>query len=336
MINQDLKFRVLDIKEDKNESLKLMKKVWGTQSEFVNPKFYDWQYINNPSGLARIIGFFDGKKLVSQVASIPSTLSVNGSIDIYPMTLNLVTDPVFRGKNLANSLFKFFHKEEIKSSFTFGMPNNASISLHKKLGYTDLKLTALFKIIRPFHFFHLNMFSSLEKIIFRPKDNTENIIVSDSFLKSKFTTKSESTIFRVRDSAYLKWRYEKIPTRKYYKLVHKNAPDNYLIARNLQINKKNLLVISELNADTHFIARDLVNAICNYAFKSTNADIVIAAFFKHSQQYHDLKSCGFFQLPDLFRPHPLSLCVKTLTFTGNLDITDPRNWYFSLGDFDVF
>ena len=336
MINHDLKFRVLDIKEDKNESLKLMKKVFGTQSEVGDPKFYDWQYINNPFGLARIMGFFDGKKLVSQVASIPSALSVNGSIDICPMTVNIATDPVFRGKHLTNSLFKFLHKEEIKSSFTFGMPNKVSISLHKKLGYADLKLTVLFKIIRPFHFFHLNMFSSLEKIIFRPKDNTENIIVSDSFPESKFTTKSESIIFRVRDSTYLKWRYEKIPTRKYYKLVHKNALDNYLIARNLQINKKNLIIIVEINADTHFIARDLVNAICNYAFKFTNADRVVAAFFKHSQQYHDLKSCGFFQLPDLLRPHPLSLCVKTLTFTGNLDRTDPRNWYFSLGDFDVF
>jgi len=338
MSEKDLDIRIIDLKQNKKDSIELMEKVYGKENEVANSKFYDWQYLENPIGKAQVVGMFNSeRKMISQVASIPTSLSVCNKIETHSMTLNIATDPDYRGQNLVSLLFKFMHKEVFKSTFTFGMPNSNSIKLHKRLGYDELKIPLLFKILKLTGFFHINKLSSLDKIIFRPqKKALDKVTIVSNFFKYKTLTQPHSRIFQNRDCAYLNWRYDEIPTRNYYKISHKDNPSSYLIARHTTINEKKITVICELEVANVSQTKDLINALYYEAVKSNNSEIIIAGFFKKSIPYNFLKSAGFIQLPDRLKPHPLALCVKKLATINNLDIIDRKNWFFSLGDFDVF
>ena len=87
MSESDLDIRIIDLKQNKKDSIELMEKVYGKESEVANSKFYDWQYLENPIGEAKVDGMFNAeKKMVSQVASIPTALSICNKIEIHSMT----------------------------------------------------------------------------------------------------------------------------------------------------------------------------------------------------------------------------------------------------------
>jgi hypothetical protein len=332
----ELEFRVLDLKNDMSQSLRLMKLVYGTDSEVSNPDFYKWQYQDNPEGWALLVGYFNRKgDLVSQVASIPSCLIVNGKPEIYNMTLNIATDPDYRGHHLVSELFTKIHKMFAKD-FTFGMPNANSLSLHQRLGYYVLKIPTLYKVIRPTKLLSQNISAPLlDNLSFRAN---KKVLEKIKFLEQPIEANASITsrIFRSRSLSYLNWRFRSIPTRNYTIMRHNSHNDNYLIGRSILIDKKEIGVICEVQAVSRLVVKDLADAFCIHCMESSNTSVVIAGYFADSLQYQHLKSAGFHVLPYKFRPHPLALCVKQLSTVGSVNPSEVRNWFFSLGDFDVF
>ncbi|UVS68369.1 GNAT family N-acetyltransferase [Nitrososphaera viennensis] len=335
-----MELRVLDLINDKTESLRLMKAVYGNNSEVGRSEFYDWQYIDNPAGQALVVGFFTKEnQLVSQVASIPTSIIVNGTNRIHHMTLNIATEDAYRGRHLVSSLFAHIHKQ-FGGQFTFGMPNANSFNLHKRIGYEVIKIPILFKLIRPSKV-NKNIPSFIDRMIYRID---KGAVESTQLLTTLFTEEhcvAEPSlevfpIFRERNAKYLNWRFNSSSIREYVRFIHRRDRTSYLIGRAISIDKRKISIICEIKASNKEIAKDLIHSFCAYSLESEDISIVLSGFLKNNPPYYYLKLAGFHELPDKLRPHPLALCIKQLSPTRLVDFYNPCNWFFSLGDFDVF
>jgi len=335
MVQNNLRLKLLNLDEDKAQSLRLMKTVYGKESEVSNETFYDWQYKKNPAGLAQIAGFFDGDNLVSQVASIPSLLSIDNIISKFPMTLNIATHPKFRGKRLVSTLFEYLYQKNFSSLFTFGMPNSNSLKLHMKLDYSELKIPLLFKMLKSSGILGTSLFSPFDKLIFKHNEKVLDEVSISNEIPNFLNISDQSDFFRIRDSKYLKWRYQDIPTRKYQCLIHKANSNNFLIIRHMAINNKKITTICEFESENSF-SQALIHAACFHAIKENESEMIIGGFFEKNFPYQQIKKNGFFKLPENLRPHPLALCIKYLQLPNYSEINKPAKWYFSMGDFDVF
>ena len=198
--------------------LLLFKKVFGWSKSYL---YWNWEFRQNPYGTFLTLGWHK-ERLISQCASIPVKIWVNGRTSIGAQLVDCMSDPEYRGvavrkKGIFVLTVQFFYRlftGKDKISFLYGFPNWR----HFKLGSIYLG----YKKLAPIREVEITP----SDMIKRKKRKTFKIInpCEVDFLKGYFEFFHKKDLMKFKFSLfkewrYLKWRYFSHPVYRYCAVV---------------------------------------------------------------------------------------------------------------------
>lgn len=336
---------------EKNQILEITQKVY-PNSEFATSEYYDWQYRDGPYGPAKILlAKDDDGNIIGVEPILPMKLSIDGKNVMSSLSCNSIVDPNFRNQGifskLVSNILKLSNSKEISSIYS--IPNTKSHKIFIKNGFTDicelpllvrpLKLSNYFpnpikKIIKPF------------EIFWNVKESKNDIQLFSGEINSDFEKIVENLSKRVpilqkRDKEFLEWRYNKHPSRKYETHILKENEElrGYIITRIANINGKKIGVILDFVCDLKDKdgPKNLVKKVLK-RFWEEEVSLSIATCGNDSQENKILRQVGFKTSPKFLKPEPLYFIIGGINFNPEnfRKIKDFKNWFFTLGDYDVF
>jgi ribosomal protein S18 acetylase RimI-like enzyme len=338
-------------KEEKTSSLDLVKESFGSGVDIVYEEYYEWQYLKNPIGRGNVLLAYDGQKAIGQIASIPCVYQILDKYFLASSIMNLSVSSQYQGKGIMGQLLTQILQTN-GSSFSVVVPNAAAIKGYLKKYFHPMPLTFMVRPIRLSNYFHnhpvaracLKPFDIIwkNKKISDKFDITEYVSMFDERFDDLFNaTNDYKTIRQVRDSKFLNWRYRNNPRRRYYTLIAtgKNGIlEGYVILRFTKIFGKSMGLIMDLvtrkGSDS---GRTLIVSALDFFWINGTA-LAMAICFPQRKEYELLRKEGFFVCPTRFRPHPLTLCLKTSHEDQvKIDtILNPKIWFFMFGDYETF
>ena len=338
---------------EKNQILKITEKVY-PNSEFSTSEYFNWQYIDGPYGPAKILlAKNDNGDIIAIEPIMPRKLLIDSSVIMSSLSCNSITDPNFRNQGifskLVSNILEFTKTNEISS--IYGIPNKKSHSIFIKNGFNDGGKLPL--LVRPLKL--SNYFSSPIKEIIKPieavwkiKKVETNIELFNGEINSEFEKLSKNlsqrvSILQQRDKEFLEWRYNKHPSRNYdiHILKENNELRGYIITRIGKINGKKIGIVLDFVFDSKIKnkngPKDLVKKVLE-RFWDKDVSLSIATCASNSLENKVLHEVGFKISPQFLKPEPLYFIAGTInTNSENFKkIKNFKNWFFTLGDYDVF
>lgn len=338
---------------EKNQIMKLAQKVF-PNSEFVTPEYFDWQYNESPYGPARVfIAKDDEQNIIGIEPIIPMKLLINSKDVMSSLSCNSIVDPKFRNQGIFSKLVsktvESINLDDITS--IYGIPNSKSHKIFVNNGFTEIGRLPL--LIRPLKL--SGYFSSPIKEIVKPlqifwriKESKSDIeLIKDrtefNFDKIIEDLSKRIPILQKRDKEFFEWRYNKHPSRKYEIHVLRENKEivGYIISRIANMNKKKIGIILDFVYDSKIKNKkgpnDLVNRVLE-RFWDEETSLSIATCAQNSNEYKILHQSGFKKCPKFFKPEPLYFIIGGINANSKYysKITNFKNWFFTLGDYDVF
>ena len=360
ILNNDYQI-CMNISQWKNSELEnqgildLIENAYGT-SELKDPKYFNWQYNENPQGNAIIVLCLDEEKenfVIGQESIIPSVLNIDKNQIKASFSLNTIVHTNYRRRGifskLVNALPDFAMKEGIVS--VYGVPNSNSHKAFLKEGWKEIgQLPFLVRILNP-----SNYFNNALKIFLRPISyfykikNLDKIGVEKyegNFVEFDQLTSNLPKRIRVsqnRNHRYLQWRYHDHPTRKYDTYIIRKESEiiGYIITRKTKFKGKPIGVILDFVTDgKQKNEKEFVN-LAKFALlelQNKNTAVTIATFPPFMLEYKILCKAGFFKIPKFLKPEPLPFIINIFDKNNQelKSIENYNNWFFTFGDYDVF
>lgn len=270
------------------------------------------RYINNPYDDLLMYAAIDDDRIVANYSATPMRVMVDGCEVKAALSINTMTDPVYEGRGLfvklATQLYEYMIEEQY--GLICGFPNYLSNGVFtNKLGWKD---------IYEYPTLLLDLSGKDEKN-FELSDAVELLDTTEGL-----ETKNESGIYVVKDSEYLRWRYDNHPTNKYH--VLKLSSSDWLIYKfyGSEVN------VVELCVESNEAQKTLINAICNIALEESKKQITV--WQKINTREHSL----FERLGFCNRAPIRYFSAKQLMLPVEADIFDARNWSIQMGDDNVY
>lgn len=344
----------VDDEDEKQEILDLTQKTFG-DVDIANPKYFDWQYRDNPNGKAVILLARDDElnnMIIGSNTILPLKLIIDGQIVRSSLACNVQVHPNYRKKNIFSNLLLSMPKFALnhKISSLFAIPNDNSFKafinegsieishlplLIKPIRLSEYFGTPLKQILKPFDIFwkNTNSFSNIEELSGNFDDSFENLVRK---------TSKRISIMNSRSKEFLNWRYRNHPTQKYQIFILKidNELIGYIITKIHQIGKKKIGIILDYMVNSDYkdkkqLKNLIYRAISN--FWENNVSIAIATIGNGLLENQLLRDCGFFTAPSFLKPVSLHFIVQTFNDdTQNTKLKIFENWFFVFGDYDVF
>lgn len=339
--------------QEKNEILDLSMKAFG-KCELTNPNYFDWQYRQNPKGDAVVVTIKDQDKdnaIIGVNAFLPMNFILNQKQVNCFLSCNSIIDPDYRGKGvftqLVSKIPEIFSSKQF--SIIYGIPNLNSTKIFSKNQFLEIsKLPLLVKPLNLSSYFKLPLSKIMKPfdIFWKPK----NVITSDiQLLDKSFTSEFDDlikkslnrlSIFNFRTKEFLQWRYMNHPTRNYQVLTLRNESKliGYVITREMNIFSKKVGIIVDFLIDSNheqkIVFQKLIKTVLNN-FWNNNVSIVISTSKTGNLENEILRKTGFFTAPSFLKQEQLPLIISN--FNKNFkDFSNFNNWFFTLGDYDVF
>lgn len=332
-------------------SLNLVRESFGTETDIAYEEYYRWQYLKNPSGNGNVLFAYDGEKAIAQIASIPCAYKIGDKSVLASSIMNLSVSSQYQGKGIMGQLVSRIQQTN-ESSFSTVIPNGAAIKGYLKKEFYPMPMTFLIRPVKlSNYFYNHNLARSFLKpfdIIWKKKKTTSNFDIKEqeSMFDERFdeffiAPHIDNVIRQVRDSKYLNWRYRNNPRRKYIPVIATGKDgklEGYIIIRITEIFGKSMgLIVDLVTRKDSDSGSSLIVSALEY-FRMNGVALAMVVCFPRMREYQLLKKEGFFLCPNRFRPHPLTLCIKTLNGDQiKKDIlTDPSSWFFMFGDYETF
>lgn len=332
--------------------LDLTKSVYEKNNDICDENFINHEYFNNPCGDASVTFAIDTENdnLMGQYVIIPINMRCFGNVNQQYLSLNTITNEKYRGKGVFTKLAcANYNLISEKSDICYGMPNqNSYPGFVKKLEFKDicdiplyLKPVSLSVILKSFIGKSSNIFKILN-IFVKPRNaKTENIIEIDSSKKELVETfckeiQDKYPIMVQRDYDFIKYRYLDIPKREYkvYQILENDKPVAMVITRITEVSgiKSGMIVDALCANDKDKSLRKLIKHAI-YELYTQGAGLVGSLMLEHTQESKILKSLGFIKCPKFLEPQPFKLIVRN--FNNDSRYYDIKNWFFTMGDYDV-
>ena len=242
-----MKVRLLDTKEVllvfREQILELFEKCF---SRPLQEKFWDWAYLNNPSGKPIVAIAEEHGEMVGHYAMIPMPFLLDNRHITGYLSMTTMVRPDFQGKGLFKLLAKEVYQNREKDSFVYGFPNSNSIEGFKK---------------------HLGWNISTEYSLIK--------IASRDLLESSFSAVQSAKLgcrLDLDNSAFLRWRISK-PITSYQvegRFIYKNYDDSVdLVSFDFNLDKELILkfpTVCILTSDVELIKR--ATCVKNYPYGS--------------------------------------------------------------------
>jgi len=335
--------------------LELIFSVYG-DVEIKNPKYFNWQFKNNPQGQAIISLCCEEEQedlIIGQEPIIPSILNIDKKCVKASISLNSIVHSNYRRRGIFSKLLSSLPDLAMKKGIccVYTIPNSISHNAFLKEGWKEIaRLPLLVRILNPSKYFNNNL-----KIFFRPIDFFYKIKIKEQLgieeykgnfrefdhLTSKLPKRIQ--VSQNRNHNYLQWRYNDHPTRKYNTYIIRKESEiiGYIITRETKFNGKPIGVILDFVTDVEKNNEDEFVNLVKFALlelQKKEVAITIATFPPSLIEYKILCKAGFFKVPEFMKPEPLPFIVKIFD-TNNEDlksIENYDNWFFTFGDYDVF
>jgi GNAT superfamily N-acetyltransferase len=253
--------------------LSLREVVFGEEErDKLDPRFWRWEFIENPDGRALIYIVEDQNRIIGHFADIPRWFSVGEEAVLGTLSLDLMVHPDYRRKGIFEAMGKY-GAQRVKQEnglFQFAFPIRAeTIHGFKKIGWRGIvKLPVLvfplrfsgiinrylrFQPISVFVGGVVRFFYFLLYGLKRRKRRIEVEIEKVDSLDNLFTgfwqkASNLYPILGIRDQNYLKWRYFRHPTRNYliYRAKTNGEMRGYIVLRKADLLRFNSAVIVDL------------------------------------------------------------------------------------------
>lgn len=341
-------------KEDMEAILSLRKLVFGDEEkDKLDPKFWKWEFIENPHGHSLIYIVEEGGKIIGHFADLARRFSAKGKEVIGTLSLDLMVHPDYRRKGIFEEMGRYA-AQRVKSEgglFLTAYPIRIeTIRGFIKIGWKEVtKLPVLVYPIkfsrianRYLHFFPLSflvggMARLFYTLFFSPRrcNKTEGIEIEevgrldDEF--DRFWEKAISLypIMGIRDQTYMTWRYFQHPSRTYsiYRATKKGEMGGFIVLRKVALLEFNSAVIVDLLT----LDKDFLMALVSKGIEQSRRDGVDLLGFmvsKSHPNYRVLRECGFL-------PSSKTFLLMIFSHTKEMNLFDQKEWYVTWGDTDV-
>jgi hypothetical protein len=328
--------------------------IW-PQSEISDDTYHRWQYQDNPAGIAMAALAMEGERVLGQFGALPIRLRIDGRDGLAAVALNVATEPAHRRQGMFAALGKRSDllMDQANVSAAFAMPNESSFpGFVTHLGYTHAGDIPF--LVRPVNVGRLvrarvplpglqalvGLASSpfVRRLPPRPRDfpglRVEEVAAFDGrFDRLWKRLRDRHPVMVVRDALYLNWRFLAIPLREYVCLLATEAdvPRGYAVLRVAELLglRAGLLVDFIVAPGEARAAEALLSHALSW-FADEDVDLLATLMLPHTFEYRMLRRYRFWPLPKRLLPQPFRLVARD----GPL-VRDVRNWFFTLGDYDV-
>ncbi|MBI1829443.1 MAG: GNAT family N-acetyltransferase [Thaumarchaeota archaeon] len=346
----------VDSEDEKTGIINLSRKVFGNV-DIVNPRFFDWQYKQNPCGKAVIVLAKDEEKnnsIIGVESIIPMRLIIDQKITNASLSCNSVVSSDYQKRGIFSQLISAIHDTAIKKGISciYGVANDKSFnSFIKKDSIEIINLPLLARPLKLSKYFDqplralLQPFDGIWKI---KKKINPNVVQFTSQFNAEFDILTEKASKRVsiiqkRDKEFLQWRYGNHPTRKYRIFVLKEGSilRGYVITSHAVINGKLIGIIVDFLVDTEVENKEHLKDLLYVALQDlykNKVSLAIATCRSGLLETKILYETGFFSIPQFLKPQPLHFILIHFD-SKNTDLNKLKvneNWYFTFGDYDVF
>jgi GNAT superfamily N-acetyltransferase len=340
--------------KDLDQILSLRRGIFGgIEEDKLDPRFWRWEFIENPGGKALIYVIQDKGRIVGHFADIPRDFCIDGETVRGTLSLDLMVEPDYRRKGFFSRMGRVaagrvseqgglfmtafpIRKETIAGLKKIGWRNVVRLPVlvypirfsgivHRYLRFRPLSLVAGGMARCVYFLFHgRNKRKAPEGI------SIERVSHPDEQF-DRFWEKAR-TLYPVlgnRDRKALRWRYFEHPTRTYilYRAMKNGEMTGYVVLRKVDLLEMNSAVIVDLLAMEEDVLTALVKKGIEHS-RVEGADL-LGMMVPESHPYcRSLKRSGFLSSLKAFQfmifPH------------GREEILlNPNAWYVNWGDTDV-
>lgn len=296
--------------------------------------FWDWRFNQNEFGSPIQYGAWDDNKLVGYHIVQPVPMKIQNNVEKILFSMATITHPDYRGQGIAEKLGKQVYDKatELGYRMVIGFPNQNSKNLFfKKLNWINLGNILEFE-------------KSIEKC---NKINSRNLKIYEINNFDEKTNriwdlnKNNYEFIVERNSDFLNWRYVMAPkcgvriepTTEYscFILEEDGKPETYFVIK--KYGKDNAHIVDLFGKLTEKILDEIISFSIEFCVKHKILNLSIWPDFNSTQKnlFSILENNGFTKkISDKFR----GMCI----FDNDLKniMTKENNWYFSMGDCDVY
>ena len=347
---------------DFSEYVSLIESEYGSQSEIAQPQFLTWQYTDNPAGKVNLyLAMSPDNRIVGGCGYIPVRVIINGTPETAGLRINAITHKDFRGKKIFTSLAEITYQNglrerDISLNYTFPNPKSYPAFIkYLKFKFIDvgpvpllIRINKLGNLVSSrFKFTPGRMLNTAGKLAFNikrlPRKPGGSTIDEIKEFDDRFTALWERNqdLFVnavIRDSAYLNWRYTINPLRKYkiYAAFDSSGSvKGFIVCRIIEKEGIGSGLIGDFFTDRNDSnISDLLIRKAEEYFRSAETDMWGVLMFEHIPYYQHFKRNGFLKCPKRFEPQPFPVLVRSIK--NDESVFDKRNWYFTMGDYDIF
>jgi len=352
--------------QDAQDTIELLHRALG-DTEAVAPAYQEWQCQRGPAGVA--IGTLareaDTGRLVGQAVAIPTRVRLAGRVFTAGLSLEPVSDPAYQDRGIAADLLRDVRDLSAGEgmAFTYALPDQGSYRAY--LGQAGFKsVGSVPLLIRPLDPERLAMKTAGSRVLARTASVARRmwrtpapvpwqealpgleIAEVDSFGGS-FAIFWERVQHRfpvmvVRDPAYLNWRFVDVPVREYARFAARSegVVRGFIVLRATSLGRFSAGLVVDLivepSAEGRAAGRLLIDRAYSH-FKERDLDIVAGLALRHTDEFRLLRSRGFWVSPRFLEPRPFRLVVRCHDEEPSPSrlAYDLRNWFVTMGDFDI-
>lgn len=347
-------------KNDLPKYLELISSEHGEKADISNSLYVKWLYEQNPAGDVNMWLAEAGNEIVGSYSTIPVNLLIDGEKILGSQSLNTLTHKDYRGKKIFITLAELSYQNGFKDrniALIYGLPNkNSYHGFLKYLNFTDIgamplliKINNLGSLLKrrnrfiPFRLFNMagRFFFRRQRLYYDKKQlKIERIIFFDDRFDRLW--EANKNLFKntiIKDKQYLNWRYTNNPIRKYVIFSATDFMNNlkgFIVCRITDIGGIKAGLIGDLFVERNDrqIADFLIKKAEEYLYKQ-DSDILGALMFKHTPFYNIFIRNNFIKYSSLFESRAFPVIVRLMNSNQHF-LINPKKWYLTMGDFDVF
>ncbi len=339
---------------DLEQILSLRRAVFGRMEEDkLDPRFWRWEFIENPGGKALVYVIQDKGKIVGHFADIPKDYCIDGEKVRGTLSLDLMVGPEYRRKGFFLRMGRYAagRVSEEGGLFMTAFPiRKETIAGLKKIGWREVvRLPVLVYPIRFSGIVHRYLrFWPLSLVVggmarsvyflfhgMNKKKDPEGVSIErvshpdEEFDRFWERVRTLYPVLANRERKALQWRYFEHPTRTYtlYRAMEKGEMTGYVVLRKVDLLEMNSAVIVDLLAMEGDVVTALVKKGIEHS-RAEGADLLGMMVPEPHPYCRSLKRSGFLSSLKAFHfmifPH------------GKEDrLLNPKSWYVNWGDTDV-
>ena len=314
---------------------------------------WNWEFKNNPAGFAKIWLAEDNNAIVGQYTIIPLRMKVGNETLMGAQSVDTITHPSYRRQGmfvtLANKVYYDAGKDGI--SVIYGFPTEAAChGFVKKLDW--FKVCSIQRMAKPLNIKNLlrrrqrllvKILQAVSKVLFGVLDKTKKLGAFKHFSFRRIPAFDKSVndfweriagdypIAVVKDRRYLNWRYVHKPGKQYAIFLAKKGNENLgYVVLDISAKLNEGYIVDVISPMTAVAMEYLVLKAIEY-LKEQHVNVIICWTLKGNLLYKVLMKNGFLPLGKV-----RFIARRNAPTIDKSFLKDPRNWFITLGDSDLF